>query len=671
MERSIREKAEKLKKELEKHSYNYYVLDRPVISDFQYDEMMAELIRLEETYPELKTPDSPTQRVGGAPLSQFQEVRHITPMYSLNNGYSFEELKEFDHRVKKTLAEENQGFEKEFSYVAELKIDGLAIVLTYENGFFVKGATRGNGTVGEDVTENLKTIFEIPLSIPAKLPLLEVRGEVYMPRSSFEKLNKERAEKGEPLFANPRNAAAGSLRQLDPKIARKRQLKLFLYNIGSSEGKTFLTHYDSLLFLKEQGFPVNENIRLCKTIEEVISYCKEFQKKREGLPYDIDGIVVKVNRLKEQEALGYTAKAPKWAVAYKFPAEEKKTKLLSITVQVGRTGVLTPTANLEPVRLAGTTVMRATLHNEDYIKEKDIRVGDMVYVRKAGDIIPEVVRVETEDRTKDAVPFEMPKTCPECGFPVVREESEAAVRCVNEFSCPAQIRRGIEHFVSKTAMDIDGLGPKVVEQLLKEGLIQDIADLYTLTYEELIPLERMGEKSVENLLHSIAESKKRPLHSLLAALGIPLIGVRAGALLAEHFLTLENLEEATAEELSALPEIGDKMAESIVSFFQNERNHDIIERLKNCGINMTEETEEKKSLRLEGKTFVLTGTLPHLSRNEAKKQIEDNGGKVTSSVSKKTDYVVAGEDPGSKYDKAMALNIPILDEEGLFSLIEE
>lgn len=653
-------RVEQLKKEIEEHNRAYYELDRPRISDREYDELMNELIKLETSFPELLTPDSPSQRVGGKPLAGFQTMHHREPLLSLGNAFSREDLKAFHQRVVQTV-----GWDVE--YVVELKIDGLTVALSYEDGFLVSGATRGDGLVGEVITQNLKTIATVPLKLSEPVPVLVVRGEAFMPKKAFLELNQEREEGGEAVFANPRNAAAGSLRQLDPKIAASRQLQVFCYDLVYLEGKDIKTHQEVLEYLEEQGFLVNP-LRLCtNSMEEVIAYVEQWTEKRHELPYEIDGLVIKVNSLDQRRVLGATSKAPRWAMAYKFPAEEAETRVKDIIVRVGRTGVLTPTAVLEPVKLAGSTVSRATLHNEDYIKEKDVRIGDRVIVHKAGDIIPEVVNVVKEKRTGTEIPFTMPENCPECGSRVVRLPEEAAFRCTGG-ACPAQLRESLIHFVSRDAMDIDGLGPAVVSQLLGSGLVQDMADLYFLTKEQLVKLDRLGEKSAQNLINAIEKSKSNTLAQLIFALGIRYVGARTGKILAEHLGSLDRLQEAREEDLMQIPEIGEKMARSITAYFQQEHNLRIIDKLKKAGVNMEMKQVAQKDV-LKGKTFVITGTLPTLSRKEAQKLIEENGGKVSGSVSKKTDYVVVGEDPGSKYDKALSLKITVISEDELFRLV--
>ncbi|KYO68745.1 NAD-dependent DNA ligase LigA [Thermovenabulum gondwanense] len=666
-----REKAKKRIAELREminfHNKQYYVFDNPKITDSEFDNLMKELQRLEENFPEFITPDSPTQRVGGEPLSAFAQVVHRVPMMSLSNAYTREDLLDFNRKV-----EEIAGSKVE--YVVELKIDGLAVSITYEDGIYKRAATRGDGEIGEDVTQNVRTIKSVPLKlefpVDKKPRIIEVRGEVYLPKEDFKKLNEEREEEGLPLFANPRNAAAGSLRQLDPRITAKRPLNIFVYGIGYYEGIEFFTHFEILKFYEEVGLRVNPYAKLFDNFADVIDYCMSFAEKRHELPYEIDGMVIKVNSLELQRKLGYTAKSPRWAIAFKFPAEQKETTVEDIIVRVGRTGVLTPTAILKPVRLAGSTVSKATLHNVDYIKEKDIRIGDKVIVEKAGDIIPEIVKSLKEKRTGEEKEFVMPENCPECGEKVIRLAEEVAYRCTNP-SCPAQVRRSIEHFVSRDAMDIRGMGPAIVNALLSNGLIKDAADIYYLKREDLIPLERMGEKSVANLLKAIEESKKRPLARLIYALGIPFIGEKSASILAENFSSLEDLMNASYEDLIKIPEIGEKMAQSIIAFFNNEGTKKFIVKLRNAGVNTKGEAEKKnKEGIFNGLTFVITGTLRNFSRSEIKELIESLGGKVTDSVSKKTDYLIVGEEPGSKFEKARNLGTKILNEEQFLELIK-
>ncbi|PAE23600.1 NAD-dependent DNA ligase LigA [Bacillus sp. 7894-2] len=646
---------------LNQYNYEYYVLDQPSVPDAEYDRLMRELIELEEQFPELKTEDSPTQRVGGEILDMFEKVEHQSQMLSLGNAFNEQDLRDFDRRVR-------QGTGENVSYVCELKIDGLAVSLRYEDGLFILGATRGDGSIGENITANLKTIRSMPLRLKENVTM-EVRGEAFMPRRSFEKLNKAKEENGEEPFANPRNAAAGSLRQLDPRLAAKRNLDIFVYGIANAGNTGIESHSEGLDFLDSLGFKTNKERKRCESIEEVIEYVQGWTGKRPDLSYDIDGIVIKVDSLEEQEQLGATAKSPRWAIAYKFPAEEVVTTLRDIELSVGRTGVVTPTALLEPVRVAGTTVQRASLHNEDLIREKDIKIGDQVVVKKAGDIIPEVVNVLADRRTGEEQDFNMPTHCPECESELVRLDGEVALRCINP-KCPAQIREGLIHFVSRNAMNIDGLGEKVISQLFAENLIKDVADIYKLTYDQLIQLERMGEKSVNNLLQAIQTSKGNSLEKLLFGLGIRHVGAKAAKTLAKEFSHMEALEKASRDDLTAINEIGEKMADSIVSFFEQEEAHELIAELKAAGVNMAYNgpkpvSAESSDSFFAGKTVVLTGKLEIMSRNEAKDKIEALGGKVSGSVSKKTDVVIAGEDAGSKLTKAQELGVEVWNEERL------
>ncbi|MFE4524626.1 NAD-dependent DNA ligase LigA [Cytobacillus firmus] len=646
---------------LNQYNYEYHVLDQPSVPDAEYDRLMRDLIELENQFPELKTEDSPTQRVGGEILDMFEKVKHQSQMLSLGNAFNEQDLRDFDRRVR-------QGAGENVSYVCELKIDGLAVSLRYEDGLFILGATRGDGSIGENITANLKTIRAIPLRLKENVTM-EVRGEVFMPRRSFEKLNKAKEENGGEPFANPRNAAAGSLRQLDPRLAAKRNLDIFVYGIADAGNTGIVSHSEGLDFLDSLGFKTNKERKRCENIEEVIEYVQGWTDKRPNLSYDIDGIVIKVDSLEEQEQLGATAKSPRWAIAYKFPAEEVVTTLRDIELSVGRTGVVTPTALLDPVRVAGTTVQRASLHNEDLIREKDIKIGDQVVVKKAGDIIPEVVNVLAERRTGEEQDFNMPTHCPECESELVRLDGEVALRCINP-KCPAQIREGLIHFVSRNAMNIDGLGEKVISQLFAENLIKDVADIYKLTYEQLIQLERMGEKSVKNLLQAIQNSKGNSLEKLLFGLGIRHVGAKAAKTLAQEFSHMEALEKASRDDLTAINEIGEKMADSIVSFFEQEEAHELIAELKAAGVNMAYNgpkpvSAESSDSFFAGKTVVLTGKLEIMSRNEAKDKIEALGGKVSGSVSKKTDVVIAGEDAGSKLTKAQELGVEVWNEERL------
>lgn len=659
------QKIIRLRKQLLYHAKRYYVDDDPEISDYDYDMMYAELLRLEAEHPEFFDPASPTQRVGGKALDKFDKVTHAVQMNSLSDVFSFEELNEFLVRVKETLPRP--------AYSVEPKIDGLSVSLRYERGVLVQGATRGDGFVGEDVTQNLKTVFSIPLTLPEPLDLT-VRGEVYMPRRVFERLNLARETAGQPLLANPRNAAAGSLRQLDPKVTAERALDIFVFNFQEgalyADGHAPASHTETLDRLAELGFHVLENRTTAVTYEEITDHIRRLGELRDSLAYDIDGVVIKIDSLDDRKILGEGTNTPKWAVAYKFPPEQKQTKLLDVSVAVGRTGVLTPTAVLTPVRLAGTTVSRATLHNLEFIRERDIRVGDVVTVQKAGDIIPEVVRSHPELRPADAKEFFMPEFCPSCGEPVYYDADEgAATRCTNS-RCPAQLSRGIEHFASKDAMNIDGLGPQLVESLLRNRLIADAADLYALNAEELCTMERMGEKSAQNLLDAIERSKGAGLERLIYALGIRNVGEVAAAALAQRFRTLEACITATAEEICEIPDFGEITADCVVNFFSHPQNRELCDRLREAGL-VTEATAKEADDLFAGLTFVLTGTLPTLTRDEAGERIKAAGGKVSGSVSAKTSYVVAGEAAGSKLTKAQALGVKIIDEETLLRMIDE
>jgi len=650
-----------LREQLHYHNYRYYVLDDPVIEDSEYDQLMQELIRLESKYPETITPDSPTQRVGHPAAGGFDQVVHRIPLLSLANAFSREELAEFDERVRRWAGQR-------VDYVCELKYDGLAVSLTYENGTFARGATRGDGQIGEDVTQNLRTIRSIPLKL-AEPVSLDVRGEVFMPKQAYEILNREREAKGEPLFANPRNAAAGSLRQLDPKITASRRLDIFVYGIGGVSPDQIPTHWECLNRLKELGFKVSPYNKHCSSIEEVWEYVETWTEQRDSLPFAIDGIVVKVNSLAVQAQLGATAKSPRWAVAYKFPADQAVAQVLDIEVNVGRTGVVTPLAILTPTLIAGSTVSRATLHNEDYVKAKDIRIGDHVVIQKAGDVIPEIVRPLPERRKGDERVFAMPQACPACGQPLQRTPGEAAVRCVN-LDCPAQAYERIIHFASRDAMNIEGLGPAVIKQLIDNQLIENPADLYELTFDQLIQLERFGEKSAQNLLDAIADSKQRTLANLIFALGIRHVGSEVARELAARFGSMERLRKATVEELTAIDTIGAKIASSIVSYFSREENNQLIDRLAALGVNMVENKTEG-SQPLAGLTFVLTGTLEQFSRQEAEEILRSLGAHVAGSVSKNTDYVVAGEKAGSKLAKAQQLGVKILNEQQFIEIIRQ
>lgn len=661
----LEEKIKKLRRQLLYHAKRYYVDDDPEISDFEYDRMYAELLKLEAEHPELYDPASPTQRVGGAALDRFEKVTHEVQMNSLTDVFSFAELEDFLTGVSAALP----GAE----YSVEPKIDGLSVALRYENGVLAQGATRGDGFVGEDVTANIKTIFSIPLTLPEPLSFT-VRGEVYMPRAVFQKLNEKREAAGLSLFANPRNAAAGSLRQLDPKIAAERKLDIFVFNFQAGspypDGHAPALHSETLNRLEELGFHVIGNRTLETTAAGIEAQIDKIGALRDSLPFDIDGVVIKINRLADRAVLGEGTNTPKWAVAYKFPPEQKETKLLDVEIAVGRTGVLTPTAILSPVRLAGTTVSRATLHNEDFIRERDIHIGDTVVVQKAGDIIPEVVRAIPEKRTGGESDFRFPSVCPSCGEPVFRDEDEgAAWRCTNS-ACPAQLSRGIEHFASKDAMDIEGLGPQLVEALLSAGLIHDAADLYTLHAADIAALERMGEKSAANLIAAIEKSKGAGLERLIFALGIRSIGQVAAAALAARYRTLEACFAATKEELVAIEDFGEITADYVLNYFTHPQNVALCRRLAEAGV-LTEATAAPVGDTLAGLTFVLTGTLPTMTRDEATERIRAAGGKVTGSVSKKTSFVVAGEEAGSKLTKAKTLGVAVIDEEGLLRLLTD
>lgn len=657
---SVKQEILSLRETLSRLSHEYYVLDAPTVSDYEYDMLYKKLEKLEQDHPELDDPLSPTHRVGGAVLDKFEKYSHSVPLKSLSNVFSKEELFDFLDGIREKVQDP--------SFAVEYKIDGLSVALEYKDGRFLRGATRGDGLVGEDVTENLKTVRSIPLVLKEKVPHLIVRGEVFMPKKSFVKLNEERELLEEPLFANPRNAAAGSLRQLNSAVTAKRELDILIFNIQSVEGKSFSSHRESLEWLGELGFKVSPFVIL-KDNDAVYDEILRRGESREELSFDIDGAVVKTDDFGQREELGELPHAPKWAIAFKYPPEEKPTKLLDVTVQVGRTGVLTPTAELAPVRLAGTTVSRATLHNEDFIREKDIRIGDTVIVRKAGEIIPEVVRVEMKERSADAAPFTFPDTCPSCGEKVFRDADAAAVRCTNA-SCPAQLERNIIHFASKGAMNIDGMGPAVVKAFLDNGVIKGITDLYTFDAEKAAALEGMGEKSISKLKDALENSKKNCLSRLINALGIRGIGEKSSATLAKRFGTMENLQKATVEELCSVDDIGAICAESIVSFFASEKTTALLDALRAEGVNMSYAGKQAGTL-FAGKTFVLTGTLPSLKRDEAARLIEDAGGKVSGSVSSKTSFVVAGEAAGSKLKKANDLGIPVLTEAQLLEKLKQ
>lgn len=645
-----------LRKTLDELSYQYYTLDKPTVTDYEYDMMYRELETIEKAHPEWITPDSPTQRVGSKISGGFAKYTHDRPMLSLGDVFNDAELMEFDQRVRQDVGGED------VEYVVELKIDGLAVNLIYEYGKFIRGVTRGDGRVGEDITNNVRTIRTIPLHIDSTSPHIEIRGEVYMPIASFAQLNAQRRDDELEPFANPRNAAAGSLRQLDPRVTAQRKLAFFAYALGGNVGIEIHSQEELLADLKAFRFQVNPEYRKFKTMAEVIQFIHTWDERRDTLPYATDGMVVKVNSFAQQARLGNTVKIPRWAIAYKFPPEQAKTKVLGISITLGRTGVLTPVADLKPVRLAGTTVKRATLHNEDYIKEKDIRVGDTVIIQKAGEIIPEVVRPVISDRTGKETVFAMPKTCPCCGSPVVRLEGEAATRCTNP-NCPAVISEKIAHFVSRDAMNIDGLGDAIVQQLLQQHLIQDVSDIYRLTKDELIGLEGFGEKSADNLLKAIEDSKHVGLARVLFALGIRFVGAKAGRILAECFGSMDAIMKASIDDLTAVGDIGPRIAESIAAYAGSPDNQALIQKLQAYGIDMTAEKRQLISTVFDGEIVVLTGKLQTMTRKEAQQAVEDRGGKCTSAVTKKTTLVVAGAEPGSKYEKAQKLGTHIISEE--------
>lgn len=665
--KEIKKRITELRDEINYHNYRYYVLDSPEISDEKYDHIFLELKELEKQFPELITPDSPTQRVGSEPLLEFKQIRHRVAMLSLDNVFNEEEAREFDARVKRILKTD-----KEIEYVCEPKLDGLAVELIYENGKFVAGATRGDGTIGEDVTSNLKTIKSIPLVLFSKKikppPLLEVRGEVIINKKDFEKLNRKREKSGEPLFANPRNAAAGSLRQLDPKITAERPLDIFLYGLGHIEGIEFKSQWEFLGFLPEWGLKKNKLNKLCKNIEEVINYYKEMVLKRPELPYDCDGIVIKVNSTDLQKKLGELSHSPRWAVAFKFFPQQAITKIINIEVQVGRTGTLTPVAILEPVRVSGVTVSRATLHNMDEIGRKDVRIGDTVVVQRAGDVIPEVVKPIQEKRTGNELKFRMPEKCPSCGSKIIKEEGEVAYRCINA-SCSAQVKERIRHFSLRGAMDIEGLGEKFIDQLVDRGLVKDMADLYYLKTEHFFHLDRMGTKLAENLYNAIQNSKEKSFDRFLFALGIRHVGEHLARVLAREFTSIENLTRATEERLLKIKEIGGEIAKSIVEFFANKDNQKLIEKLLQAGLKIKGVEKSKGESPFRDKTIIFTGELKSMSRDEAQRLVEEMGGRAASSVSKKTDFVIAGPGAGSKLEQAKKLGVQIIDEEEFLKML--
>ena len=658
--KEARKRVEFLRREIERHNYRYHVLDQPEISDAEFDELLRQLQQLENKYPQLQDSDSPTRRIGGEPLAAFETLEHKVPMLGLDNAFSEEDLVDFADRVKRL-----SGLEK-VDYFCELKIDGLAVSLQYEDGLFRRGSTRGDGYSGEDITQNLRTIRQIPLKLSEKVSL-EVRGEVYINKKDFERLNSQREEEGLMVFANPRNAAAGSVRQLDPRVAARRPLKLFLYGLGQ-HNLGLSTQEELLGYLEKMQLPVNPNRTICRGVGEVRDYVRLWQDRKLELPYEIDGVVVKVNNLALQQELGFTARSPRWAIAYKYPPEEKVTRVLDIEVNIGRTGTITPVALLEPVTLSGTTVRRASLHNEDLIAEKGILIGDSVVVHKAGEIIPEVLKVVEEKRSGTEKEFQMPANCPSCGAEAVRLSGEAARRCLNP-SCPAQLVEKLVHFASRRAMDIEGLGPAVAEMLYSHDLVRDVGDLYYLNTEDLVNLPRMAEKSAENLVNALEKSKDNPLRRLLFGLGIRFVGEKAARLLAERFETMDRLSEASQEELTEIDEIGPKIGEAVEQFFKTDETGPVLEKLRKAGVNFTEPKVQAASDVLEGKTFVFSGALNDYTRDRAKALVEERGGQVSSSVSKKTDYLVAGDDPGSKLDKAEKLGVEVIDEAQFKGLI--
>jgi len=661
-----KKKINQLRKEIRYHDYRYYVLDEPEISDAEYDRLMRELEKLEERFPDLVTPDSPTQRVGAPPKEEFGTVKHSIPMLSLSNAFEENEVYDFDRRVRKGL----DGGRPE--YVAEPKIDGLAVEIVYEKGVIRVGSTRGDGETGEDITENLKTIRAIPLKLREEdisaPDLLEVRGEVYMSKRNFQKLNQERERKGEPLFANPRNAAAGSLRQLDPKITASRPLGIFFYGVGRVEGREFQSHWEILQTLLKWGFIVNPHIELCSNIEECIRYFNRIYEIREELDYEIDGVVFKVSQLEYQRRLGEISRSPRWALAYKFPPTQATTKIKEIRVQVGRTGALTPVAILEPVEVGGVTVSRATLHNQDEIERKDVRVGDTVLIQRAGDVIPEVVKVIKEKRTGEEKKFKLPSRCPVCGTEVSQPPGEVVARCPN-ISCPARLKESIKHFASKQALDIEGLGDKIVEALVNRGMVKSIPDLYRLQKEDFLKLEGFAEKSAQNMINALEKSKKTTLDRLLYGLGIRHVGQHLAKVLAERYTDIASLSKASQEELLQIPEIGPEVAASIREFFASKENFKVISDLEKLGVKYPVEKVRVEG-KLKGLTFVFTGELENFTRDEAKRLVEKKGARVTSSVSKKTDYVVTGKNPGSKLDKAREYGVKIIGEEEFAKLIQ-
>jgi DNA ligase (NAD+) len=660
--KKVEAEIEDLREKLHHHEYLYYVLDQPEISDAEYDRMMRRLQELEAAHPELVTSESPTQRVGGKPREGFVKVRHSSPMLSLDNALNEDEMRAFDQRVRELLKGEP------FEYVAELKLDGLSMAVHYENGKMVRAITRGDGQTGEDVTENARTIRSVPLRVKSKLPAFEVRGETLFTKQAFERLNARQLQQGLPPFANPRNAAAGSLRALEPTLTASRQLEYSPYFLLVDGKFYFDSHWESLEELARMGFKVNSHRKKCAGLDDVLEFNKNWESKRESLSYEIDGVVIKVDSIRQQAQLGWTAKAPRWAIAFKFPAHQEQTVVEGIEVQVGRTGTLTPVAHLKAVKIAGVTVTRATLHNEDEIVRLGVEIGDTVLVERSGDVIPKVVRVVKQGH--DRRPFKMPKHCPVCGGDIVREEGEAASRCINT-NCPARLKESVSHFAARGVMDIDGMGDVLVDQLVTRGIVKSVADIYDLTLPQMLELDRMGEKSAEKVLRNIDASRKQPLPRVLNGLGIPFVGERTAQILADTFGSLDVIADADEEKLQEAEEVGPKVSESIRQFFHERRNRELVERLRQAGLTFEHQIKPKKtSGPLAGKVFVLTGTLPNITREEAKARIEGAGGKVTGSVSKKTDYVVAGADPGSKLDKANSLSVPVIGEPELLALLQ-
>ncbi len=659
---SVRERIGKLRESIRHHEHLYYVLDKPEISDAEYDALVRELQQLETAHPELITPDSPTVRVGGKPREGFQKLAHSTPMLSLDNALTTDELRAFDNRVRELLA----GVE--YSYVAELKMDGLSMAARYRDGVFEQAITRGDGSIGEEVTENARTIRSVPLRVPREIPF-EVRGEVVLNRRAFERLNAEREKAELPRFANPRNAAAGSLRVLEPSITASRRLDYYTYFALDEAGKfIFESHWESLNWLDGQGFKVNPKRRLCANVDEALAFCAEWEAERDNLPYEIDGVVLKVDSIPQQQQLGFTARAPRWAIAFKYAAQQRETQVVGIEVQVGRTGALTPVAHLEPTLVGGVTVSRATLHNEDEITRLGIQIGDTVLIERSGDVIPKVVRVTKEGAAR--TPFHMPHHCPVCGGHIVREEGEAASRCINA-NCPARLKESIGYFASRGVLNIDGLGDVLIEQLVDKGLVKGVADLYDLTAEQLENLDRMGPKSTANVIRNIDRSRTLPMPRVLGALGIRFVGERTAELLADHFEDLDRIATASADELQQAQEVGPKVAESIRTFFDESHNKELLDRLRAAGLQFKHTAPKREGGPLTGLTFVITGTLPGLTREDAKAKIEAAGGKTAAAVSRKTNYLLAGEDAGSKLKKAQELGVPVIDEEQLFSMLGE